>query len=92
MPSSITCPRPPRLIPGPPESVRYSLRQNTTGEIASVTSTGTLLTPLGNPVADSPSLPGRAPAPPEWKLSTVNGSASATSAGSHSTRPGPPKA
>ena len=79
-------------MPGPPESVRNSFRQNTTGEIASVTSTGTLLTPLGKPVAERPSLPGLAPAPPEWKLSTVKGSASATSAGSHSTRPGPPKA
>ena len=36
-------------------------------------STGTLRTPDGKGVADRPSRPGRAPAPPEWKVVTMNG-------------------
>ena len=43
-------------------------------------------------MADSPSLPGRAPVPPAWKLMTLNGLASTVSAGSPSARPGPPSA
>ena len=39
--------------------------------IASVISTGTLRTPDGKGVADRPSRRGRAPAPPEWKLSSM---------------------
>ena len=69
--TSIVCPKPPRAVPGPPESVRNSFFQMTIGVIASVISTGTFLTPLGKGVADKPSRAGRAPAPPEWKLVTM---------------------
>jgi hypothetical protein len=63
----ITCPVPPRYLPGPPESGRNSFFQNTSGAMVSVISTGTLRTPLGKAVALSPSSDGRAPVPPEWK-------------------------
>jgi hypothetical protein len=56
LPISITCPSPPRCRPMPPESVRSSLRQITSGVIASVASTGTLRTPEGNGVALKPVL------------------------------------
>src|SRR5262249_9532103 len=46
----------------------------------------------GNAVADSPSLPGRAPVPPEWKLAMLKRVAPTSSAGSTSTAPGPPTA
>src|SRR6516162_10537861 len=86
----MTWPSPPRFVPGPPESVRYSLRRINSGDVDSVTSTGMLRTPLGNAVADSPSLPGRAPVPPEWKLLMLNGSASISASGGASTALGPP--
>ena len=75
VPTSMIWPSPPRNSPAPPESWRYSLRQTTIGDTASLTSIGTFLTPLGKAVADSPSLPGRAPVPPAWKLMTLNGMA-----------------
>src|SRR6516165_7841641 len=90
--ASITWPRPPRNRPAPPESQRYSFFHTTMGDIASLTSTGMLRTPLGNAVADRPSLPGRAPAPPAWKLITLNGIACAVCDGSPPARPGPPSA
>ena len=40
------------------------MRQNTSGDSDSVTSTGMAPTPLGNAVTDRPSFPGRAPIPP----------------------------
>ena len=48
------------------------MRQTTSGVMASVISTGALRTPLGKGVADSPSCRGRAPAPPEWNVVTLN--------------------
>src|SRR3954452_21017883 len=66
------------MRPAPPESIRYSLRQITTGAIDSMISTGTLFTPLGNAVADKPSLLGRAPVPRAWNESTLNGVPPAT--------------
>ena len=71
--TSMVWPRPPRVRPGPPLSGRSSFFQNTSGVIASVASTGTLRTPEGKGVAERPSRPGRAPAPPEWKLMIWNG-------------------
>ena len=53
---SMIWPRPPRCSPAPPESRRYSLCQNTSGESVSMISTATLRTPLGNDVTESPSL------------------------------------
>ena len=48
-----------------------SRRRNSTGAIVSVASTGIVRTPLGNAVALSPSLLGRAPAPPQWKITVL---------------------
>src|SRR5882757_11385883 len=92
VPTSMIWPSPPRNSPGPPESWRYSLRQTMTGDTASLTSIGTFLTPLGKAVADSPSLPGRAPVPPAWKLMTLKGMAFTVSDGSPPVEPGPPSA
>src|SRR5215212_9215671 len=92
VPTSMTWPRPPRNSPAPPESWRYSFFQMTIGEIVSLTSTGTLRTPLGKAVADRPSRPGLAPVPPAWKLMMVKTFALMVSAGSPSARPGPPSA
>src|ERR1700693_2752032 len=72
--------------------MRYSLRRIRSGDIASVTSTGTLRTPLGNAVADRPSLPGRAPVPPEWNDITLKTRAFIISAESASIWLEPPKA
>ena len=68
LPTTMVWPSPPRVRPAPPESWRSSFFQTTSGVIASVTSTGTFLTPDGNGVADRPSSVGRAPAPPECRL------------------------
>ena len=68
--------RPPRNSPAPPESVRYSLLQISTGAIVSVISTGTLRTPLGKAVAESPSSLGRAPVPPELEAAIKESRAS----------------
>src|ERR1700730_6967677 len=92
VPASMIWPSPPRNLPGPPESWRYSLRQTMTGDTASVTSIGTFLTPLGKAVGDSPSLLGRAPVPRAWKPMELEGMAFTVSAGSPSVRPGPPRA
>ena len=73
LPTTMVWPSPPRNLPGPPESCRYSFFQITSGLMASVTSIGTFFTPLGNGVAESPSSVGRAPAPPLWKLITMKG-------------------
>src|SRR5437773_4857780 len=64
LPTSITCPSPPRYSPAPPESVRNSFFQISTGASVSVISTATLRTPVGKAVALSPSERGRAPVPP----------------------------
>ena len=72
----MTWPSPPRYCPGPPESATYSFRQKINGATVSVISTGVLRTPEGNAVAESPSLPGRAPVPPVWKGFTTNGAES----------------
>src|SRR5258708_23983955 len=90
LPISITWPSPPRCSPAPPESVRYSLDQIRFGARVAVIAPGALRPPLGKAVALSPSASGRAPVPPEWKDMTLNGVAFASSAGSPSTRPGPP--
>ncbi len=90
--TSMIWPRPPRNSPAPPESWRYSFFQITIGEIVSLTSAGTLRTPLGKAVADRPSRPGRAPVPPAWKLMMLKAMAFTVSAGSPSTLPGPPVA
>src|SRR6201987_4083948 len=61
--------------------------------MVSVASTGIVRTPEGNAVALSPSLVGRAPAPPQWKITAENiGSAFASvpSATSSTSEP-PPK-
>ena len=42
------------------------------GAIDSVASTGMVRTPLGKAVTSSPSLVGRAPAPPQWKMTVLN--------------------
>src|SRR5215467_6745940 len=59
----------------------------------SVASTGMVRTPEGNDVAESPSLPGRAPAPPQWKITVLNfGSVLASvPASTSSTSEPPPK-
>src|SRR5215470_8476038 len=88
--TSITWPSPPRYSPAPPESVRYSFFQTTSGARVSVISTATLRTPDGKAVALSPSALGLAPVPPEWNEVALNGVARASTAGSPSTRPGPP--
>src|SRR5262249_36907108 len=72
LPISMRWPSPPRNSPAPPESGRYSLTQNTSGDSFSVISTGTTPTPLGHAVVLSPSLPGRAPVPPSPTFSTLN--------------------
>ena len=61
---SITCPKPPRNSPSPPEPARYSRRLKTSGAVTSFTSVGVVRTPDGNAVVDSPSLATRAPVPP----------------------------
>ena len=60
----MTWPRPPRRSPAPPESIRYSFFQMTSGVVASLTSVEVVLTPDGNAVVDSPSFATRAPVPP----------------------------
>jgi len=45
--TSITWPSPPRELPAPPESGRYSLRRNSSGAWVSRISSETLRTPLG---------------------------------------------
>ena len=66
MPFSISMiwPTPPRMRPAPPESGRYSLRQTISVDIDSKISIDPPRTPLGKPVADSPSRNGNAPIPP----------------------------
>src|SRR5205807_8412106 len=51
---------------------RNSRRRNTTGATDSVASTGIVRTPDGKEVALSPSFCGRAPAPPQWKITVLN--------------------
>ena len=53
----------------------YSFFQKMSGATVSVISMGVLRTPEGKAVAESPSLPGRAPVPPVWKGLTTKGSA-----------------
>ena len=69
--TTMVWPRPPRTVPGPPESARYSFCSNTSGLALSRISSDTLRTPLGYEVTDSPSLPGRAPVPPVEKLTAL---------------------
>src|SRR5260370_7802843 len=90
VPTSMDWANPRGNRPAPPESWRYSFFQMTIGEIVSLTSTGTLRTPLGKAVADRPSRPGRAPVPPAWKLMMVKGVALTVSAGAPPPRPAPP--
>src|ERR1700738_1817406 len=74
----VNCPQPPRNLPGPPESVRTSLRSTTSPVRLSMTSEGTPATPLGKPTLFRPSLVGRAAVPPHWKNMNVYGSAAGT--------------
>ena len=75
-PTSIYWPRPPRVLPTPPESGRNSLRQIITGPACSVASIGIVITPDGKAVAFKPSWSGRAPDPPELKVKTSDRRAS----------------
>src|SRR5215471_8357845 len=59
--------------------------------MVSVASTGIVRTPDGNDVALRPSLVGRAPAPPQWKMTVLNsGSALASVPSSTSSTSEPP--
>ena len=76
LPTSITCPSPPRCLPAPPESLRYSLRRNIDRGHRLGHLDRDVRTPDGKAVTSSPSLRGRAPVPPQWKITVLNGGTS----------------
>ena len=67
----MTWPTPPRRRPGPAESGRSSLRRNSTGAFASITSHGVTTLLCGNATGTIPSSSGRAPRPPWGSMSTT---------------------
>ena len=73
------CPRPPRQRPAPPESGISARSPCTSGVSDSNTSVGTHATAAGKPVALSPSLPSRAPIPPDWNSVRLKASSPSSS-------------
>ena len=71
------CPSPPRQRPAPPESGISERSPCTSGVSDSKISVGTHATAAGKPVALRPSLPSRAPIPPDWNSVRLNGSVAA---------------